>query len=112
MEHLSEEEDYVDVEIGEEGGVLGSGRWGDGGGGSLENSEDPASPTNKCLRGALLTVTGSMPVVGSSRYTILGLPSRAIAIERRRRMPPEYEPEDVVRELSRLTSFRRRSTSS
>jgi hypothetical protein len=31
-----------------------------------------------------------MPVVGSSRYTMRGLPSSAIATDSRRRMPPLY----------------------
>ena len=33
-------------------------------------------------------VSGSSPVVGSSKNTISGFPIRAIAIERRRRIPP------------------------
>jgi len=37
----------------------------------------------------LRRVTGSMPVVGSSKNTILGLPRSAMAKERRRCMPPE-----------------------
>jgi hypothetical protein len=48
-------------------------------------------------------VTGSMPVVGSSRNTMSGSPSKAMAMDSRRRMPPEYPPQAESPALCNLT---------
>ncbi len=47
--------------------------------------ERPRTISHKSLRRA-----GSRPVVGSSRNSILGLPTSEVARSSRRRMPPEY----------------------
>ncbi len=52
-----------------------------------------------------LRTSGSRPVVGSSRNTTFGFPSSAIAMESRRRSPPDRLNEGIARSLSRDTLF-------
>eukprot|EP01139_Manchomonas_bermudensis_P005359 Amastigsp_a175002_751.p3 type:complete len:113 gc:universal Amastigsp_a175002_751:489-827(+) len=56
--------------------------------------------------------TGSMPVVGSSRKMILGSAQNAMAVERRRRMPPENADTTLSAASSSRSTSRSRSMAS
>ena len=56
-----------------------------------DKDRDPFERSWRMISWMLATVTGSMPVNGSSKRMILGVETRARAISRRRRSPPERE---------------------
>ena len=66
-------------------------------------ASEPTGQSDFVGRRTCRRLTGSMPVVGSSRKTIAGSPSSAIATERRRFMPPEYAPLRTCAASVRLT---------
>ncbi len=55
----------------------------------VSSTVTPSATSPRIMPQTSVRLTGSSPVVGSSRYSTLGLPTRLAARSRRRRMPPE-----------------------